>query len=136
MVEDGSGAVGDRGNPSPRGGKGRKVKGHNKGHKKGHDNVERSEVIAADNIHAVVITNIAARIRKGQYRAAAEALEEAARMWAGIKDKDINKSRTSIWGKVQTLEKSNLSFSIPNALKYLKMYLRICKSNQIYDYYL
>ena len=113
MVEDGSGGVGD---------KGRKVKGHNKGHKKGHDNVERSEVIAADNIHAVVITNIAARIRKGQYRAAAEALEEAARMWAGVKDKDINKSRTSIWGKVQTLDfnqnMSNQSFSLPNSYSF------------------
>ena len=47
-MEDGSGAVSDRGNRGLRGSKGHKG----------------ADVIAADNIHAVVITNIAARIRE------------------------------------------------------------------------
>ena len=74
MVEDGSGAVSDRGNLSLEGSKGHKSAG----------------TIAGDNIHAVILTNIAARIRKKQYNAAAETLDRAARLRAGIIDEDVS----------------------------------------------
>jgi len=79
VVEDGSGAVSDRGNLNLKGSKGsRKRCGKGGG-----------AVIAADDIHAVVLTNIAARIRKRQYNAAAETLDRAARLRAGIIDDDM-----------------------------------------------
>ena len=80
MVEDGSGAVSDRGNLSLRGSKGSRKRGGKGG----------GAVIAADDIHAVVLTNIAARIRKRQYNAAAETLDRAARLRAGIIDDDVS----------------------------------------------
>ena len=80
VVEDGSGAVSDRGNLNLKGSKGsRKRCGKGGG-----------AVIAADDIHAVVLTNIAARIRKRQYNAAAETLDRAARLRAGIIDDDVS----------------------------------------------
>ena len=75
VVEDGSGAVSDRGNLSLKGSKGRMGAG---------------TAIAADNIHAVILTNIAARIRKRQLNAAAETLDRAARLRAGIIDEDVS----------------------------------------------
>lgn len=73
MVEDGSGAVSDRGNRL-KGSKGRKGVG----------------TIHADNINAVILANIAARIRKRQYNDAAETLDKAARLRAGIIDEDVS----------------------------------------------
>ena len=70
MVEDGSGAVSDRGNRL----KGSKGVG----------------TIHADNINAVILANIAARIRKRQYNDAAETLDKAARLRAGIIDEDVS----------------------------------------------
>ena len=80
MVEDGSGAVSDRGNLNLKGSKGSRKRGGKGG----------GTVIAADDIHAVVLTNIAARIRKRQYNAAAETLDRAARLRAGIIDDDVS----------------------------------------------
>ena len=78
MVEDGSGAISDKGNLSLKGSRRRMG--------------SASNVIAADNIHAVILTNIAARIRKRQYNAAAETLDKAARLRAGIIDEDVSVS--------------------------------------------